>query len=54
MPFGFDPRKLIEEDNQESDNKVKEAIKKTLTFEEQVEENETSIRKRSKIADNFF
>ena len=53
MPFGFDPRKLIEEDNQESDNKVKEAIKKTLTFEEQVEENETSIRKRSKIADNF-
>ena len=48
MPFGFDPRKIIEEDN-----KVKEAIKKTLTFEEQIEENETTIRKRSDISKNF-
>ena len=53
MPFGFDPRKLIEEDNQEEDNKVKEAIKKTLTYEDQIEENEATIRKRSDIADNF-
>ena len=53
MPFGFDPRKIIEEDNQEEDNKVKEAIKKTLTFEEQIEENETTIRKRSDISKNF-
>jgi len=28
MPFGIDPRKIIEEDNQEEDKKVKEAIKK--------------------------
>jgi hypothetical protein len=53
MPFGIDPRKIIEEDNQEEDNKVKEAIKKTLTFEEQIEENETTIRKRSDISKNF-
>ena len=53
MPFGIDPRKIIEEDNQEEDKKVKEAIKKTLTFEEQIEENETTIRKRSDISKNF-
>jgi hypothetical protein len=53
MPFGFDPRKLIEENSLEEDKKIKAAIKKTLTFEEQVEANETAIRKRSKIADNF-
>jgi len=53
MPFGFDPRKLIEEDNLEEDNKIKEAVKKTLTFDDQIEANETAIRKRSDIADNF-
>ena len=53
MPFGFDPRKLIEENNLEEDKKIKEAIKKTLTFEEHVEANETAIRKRSDIANNF-
>ena len=31
MPFGIDPRKIIEEDNQEEDNKVKEAIKKVVS-----------------------
>ena len=54
MPFGFDPRKLIKEDNDlEADKEIKEAIKKTLTFDEQIEENENTIRKRSDIADNF-
>jgi phage-related minor tail protein len=54
MPFGIDLQKIIEEDNNlEADKKIKEAIKKTLTFDEQIEENETAIRKRSKIADNF-
>ena len=53
MPFGFDPRKLIEENSLEEDKKIKAAIKKTLTFEEQVEANETAIRKRSGIANNF-
>ena len=53
MPFGFDPRKLIEENSLEEDKKIKAAIKKTLTFEEQVEANETAIRKRSDIANNF-
>ena len=41
MPFGFDPRKLIKDDNDlETDKEIKEAIKKTLTFDEQIEENE--------------
>ena len=54
MPFGFDPRKLIKEDNDlEADKEIKEAIKKTLTFDEQIEENENTIRKRSNIAENF-
>jgi phage gpG-like protein len=54
MPFGFDLRKIIEEDNNlEEDKKIKAAIKKTLTFEEQIEANETAIRKRSEIAKNF-
>ena len=53
MPFGFDPRKLIKEDNDLKSEKIKEAIKKTLTFDEQIEENETAIKKRSDIANNF-
>ena len=34
MPFGFDPRKLVEEDQQEKDKETKEAIDSVLTFEE--------------------
>ena len=53
MPFGFDPRKLVEEDQQEKDKETKEAIDSVLTFEEIAEKNEAFIRNKSTISDAF-
>ena len=53
MPFGFDPRKLVEEDQQEKDKETKEAIDSVLTFEEIAEKNEAFIRKKSTISNAF-
>jgi len=53
MPFGFDPRKLVEEDQQEKDKETKEAIDSVLTFEEVAEKNEAFIRNKSTISNAF-
>ena len=53
MVFGFDPRTLIEEDQEDKKKETKEAIDSVLTFEEEAEKNETFIRKQSKISDAF-
>jgi hypothetical protein len=34
MVFGFDPRKLVEEDQEDKKKETKEAIDSLLTFEE--------------------
>jgi len=43
MVFGFDPRTLIEEDQEDKKKETKEAIDSVLTFEEEAEKNETFI-----------
>ena len=53
MVFGFDPRKLVEEDQEDKKKEVKEAVDSVLTFEEETEKNETFIRKQSNISDAF-
>ena len=50
MVFGFDPRKLVEEDQEDKKKETKEAIDSVLTFEEEAEKNEAFIRKQSKIS----
>ena len=37
MVFGFDPRKLVEEDQEDKKKEVKEAVDSVLTFEEEAE-----------------
>jgi hypothetical protein len=53
MVFGFDPRKLVEEDQEDKKKEVKEAVDSVLTFEEEAEKNEAFIRKKSTISDAF-
>ena len=53
MVFGFDPRKLVEEDQEDKKKEVKEAVDSVLTFEEEAEKNEAFIRKQSNISDAF-
>jgi len=53
MPFGFDPRKLVEEEQEDKKKEVKAAVDKVLTFEEEAEKNEAFIRKQSNIATAF-
>jgi hypothetical protein len=53
MVFGFDPRKLVEEDQEDKKKEVKEAVDSVLTFEEEAEKNEAFIRKQSTISDAF-
>ena len=53
MGFGFDPRTLIEEDQEDKKKETKEAIDSVLTFEEEAEKNETFIRKQSNISNAF-
>ena len=53
MVFGFDPRTLIEEDQEDKKKETKEAIDSVLTFEEEAEKNEAFIRKQSKISTAF-
>ena len=53
MVFGFDPRKLVEEDQEDKKKEVKEADDSVLTFEEEAEKNEAFIRKKSTISDAF-
>ena len=53
MVFGFDPRKLVEEDQEDKKKEVKEAVEKTLSFEEEAEKNEAFMRKQSTISDAF-
>ena len=50
MVFGFDPRKLVEEDQEDKNKEVKEAVDSVLTFEEEEEKNEAFIRKQSNIS----
>ena len=53
MVFGFDPRKLVEEDQEDKKKEVKEAVDSVLTFEEEAEKNEAFIRKQSNISSAF-
>ena len=53
MVFGFDPRKLVDEDQENKKKEVKEAVDSVLTFEEEAEKNEAFIRKKSTISDAF-
>ena len=53
MVFGFDPRTLVEEDQDEKKKEVKKAVDSVLTFEEEAEKNEAFIRKQSNIANAF-
>ena len=53
MVFGFDPRKLVKEDQDDKKKEVKEAVDSVLTFEEEAEKNEAFIRKQSNIANAF-
>jgi hypothetical protein len=50
MVFAFDPRKLVEEDQEDKKKEVKEAVDSVLTFEEEEEKNEAFIRKQSNIS----
>ena len=49
MPFGFDPRKIVLDNQLEKNKEVEEAVKKTLNFDEQKEKTETYLRKKSNI-----
>ena len=53
MVFAFDPRKLVEEDQEDKKKEIKEAVDSVLTFEEEAEKNEAFIRKQSTISDAF-
>ena len=53
MVFGFDPRKLVEEDQEDKKKEVKEAVDSVLSFEEEAEKNEAFIRKQSNISNAF-
>ncbi len=53
MVFAFDPRKLVEEDQEDKKKEVKEAVDSVLTFEEEAEKNEAFIRKQSNISEAF-
>ena len=53
MVFGFDPRKLVEEEQEDKKKEVKEAVDSVLTFEEEAEKNEAFIRKQSNISNAF-
>ena len=53
MVFGFDPRKLVEEDQEDKKKEVKEAVDSVLSFEEEPEKNEAFIRKKSDISNAF-
>jgi hypothetical protein len=53
MVFGFDPRKLVEEDQEDKKKEVKEAVDSVLTFEEEAEKNEAFLRKKSNISNAF-
>ena len=53
MVFAFDPRKLVEEDQEDKKKEVKEAVDSVLTFEEEAEKNEAFIRKQSSISEAF-
>ena len=53
MGFGLKPRNLVEEDIQEKEKEVKEAVDSVLTFEENAEKNEAFIRKQSNISNAF-
>ena len=53
MVFGFDPRKLVEEEQEDKKKEVKEAVDSVLTFEEEAEKNEAFLRKKSKISNAF-
>jgi hypothetical protein len=53
MVFAFDPRKLVEEDQEDKKKEVKEAVDSVLTFEEETEKNEAFIRKKSDISNAF-
>ena len=49
MVFGFDPRKLVDEEKKLKKEEVVEAVDKQLSFDDVVEQNETRLRKRSNI-----
>ena len=49
MPFGFDPRKLVEDEQKLKKEEVVEAVDKQLSYDEEVERGEANIRKQSNI-----
>ena len=44
MVFGFDPRKLVEEDQEDKKKEVKEAVDSVLTFEENAEKKVVDLK----------
>ena len=49
MPFGFDPRKLVDDEKKLKKEEVVEAVNKQLTYDEELEKSEANIRKNSNI-----
>jgi hypothetical protein len=49
MPFGFDPRKLVDDEKKLKKEEVVEAVNKQLTYDEELERSEANIRKNSNI-----
>ena len=49
MPFGFDPRKLVQEDKELEKNKEKKVINEQLDYDEQVAATEARIERQKSI-----
>ena len=49
MVFGFDPRKLVDDEKKLKKEEVVEAVDKQLSFDEVVEQNETALRKKATL-----
>jgi hypothetical protein len=49
MVFGFDPRKLVKDQQEEEKKKVEEVVSEQEKYDLLKEENEAALRKRSRI-----
>ncbi len=49
MVFGFDPRKLVKDKQEEEEKKVETAIERQERLDKMAEETEAALRKQSKI-----
>ena len=53
MVFGFDPRKLVKDQQEEEEKKVETAIEKQKRLDDMAAETEAYVRKQSKIKDSL-